>query len=114
MSSLRIIVVALAAVLAGLTSARADSGTVRISFIKAGWVIGGSVGSGTPPSAAALIRRPSGGWATASPRAGRRPTRSVAPAHLPPVGHRGRHGAAGSIFTVMRRRRSSTNQKGAV
>ena len=47
MSSLRTIIVALAAVLAGLTSARADSGTVRISFIKAGWVIGGSVGSGT-------------------------------------------------------------------
>ena len=47
MSSLRIIIVALAAVLASLTSACADSGTVRISFIKAGWVIGGSVGSGT-------------------------------------------------------------------
>ena len=47
MSNLRTIIVALAAALAGLTSARADSGTVRISFIKAGWVIGGSVGSGT-------------------------------------------------------------------
>jgi hypothetical protein len=32
---------------ASLSPARADSGTVRISFIKAGWVIGGSVGSGT-------------------------------------------------------------------
>jgi hypothetical protein len=47
MSSLRTIIVALAAMLAGLTCAHADSGTVRISFIKAGWVIGGSVGSGT-------------------------------------------------------------------
>jgi len=28
-------------------TAQADSGTVRISFIKAGWIIGGSVGSGT-------------------------------------------------------------------
>jgi hypothetical protein len=26
---------------------RADSGTVRLSFIKAGWIIGGSVGEGT-------------------------------------------------------------------
>lgn len=42
-------VIAIAAFLAiGLsTTARADSGTVRISFIKAGWVIGGTVGSGT-------------------------------------------------------------------
>ena len=29
------------------TSASADSGTVRISFIKAGWIIGGAVGCGT-------------------------------------------------------------------
>jgi len=45
----RTIIVALMAILAvGVSSAaRADSGTVRISFIKAGWVIGGSVGSGT-------------------------------------------------------------------
>lgn len=27
--------------------AKADTGTIRLSFIKAGWVIGGSVGSGT-------------------------------------------------------------------
>ena len=47
MSSLRIILVAFAAMLASLSGARADSGTVRISFIKAGWVIGGSVGQGT-------------------------------------------------------------------
>jgi hypothetical protein len=42
------LVVAIAALLAaGLsTTARADTGTVRISFIKAGWVIGGTIGSG--------------------------------------------------------------------
>jgi hypothetical protein len=42
-------IVTLTAILAaGLAStARADVGTVRISFIKAGWVIGGAVGSGT-------------------------------------------------------------------
>jgi hypothetical protein len=47
-SRFRTILVALTAILvAGISSARADSGTVRISFIKAGWVIGGAVGSGT-------------------------------------------------------------------
>lgn len=48
-SGFRIFFVALVAVLAAnfSSAARADSGTVRISFIKAGWVIGGSVGSGT-------------------------------------------------------------------
>jgi opacity protein-like surface antigen len=47
LSSLRVTLVALAALLAASASALADSGTVRISFVKAGWVIGGSVGSGT-------------------------------------------------------------------
>jgi lipid-binding SYLF domain-containing protein len=47
MSHLRTVIVALAALLAAALPARADSGTVCISFIKAGWVIGGSVGSGT-------------------------------------------------------------------
>ncbi len=43
------LIVAIAALMAtGLaTTARADSGTVRISFLKAGWVIGGTIGSGT-------------------------------------------------------------------
>ena len=44
----RSLIVALTALLvAGVSTARADEGTVRISFIKAGWVIGGSIGSGT-------------------------------------------------------------------
>ena len=32
---------------ASVSQARADDGLVRISFVKAGWIIGGSVGSGT-------------------------------------------------------------------
>ena len=47
MHTLRATAFALVALLATCLSATADSGTVRISFIKAGWVIGGSVGSGT-------------------------------------------------------------------
>lgn len=48
-SALRNLTIALAALLAlGIsTAARADTGTVRISFIKAGWVIGGTIGQGT-------------------------------------------------------------------
>src|SRR5688500_19550535 len=44
---LRATIGALIVILATGLSAQADSGTVRISFIKAGWVIGGSVGNGT-------------------------------------------------------------------
>jgi hypothetical protein len=46
---LRTTIVALAVVLAAgfASAARADSGTVRISFVKAGWIVGGAVGSGT-------------------------------------------------------------------
>jgi hypothetical protein len=47
MISLRTLLVALVTLLATSLAAHADSGTVRISFIKAGWVIGGSVGNGT-------------------------------------------------------------------
>ena len=48
MSTLRSLAIAFAALLfAGASVARADSGTVRLSFIKAGFIIGGSVGSGT-------------------------------------------------------------------
>ena len=47
MSSFRIFILALAALLAGVASpARADEGRVTIQFFKAGWVIGGSFGKG--------------------------------------------------------------------
>src|SRR2546423_2539823 len=47
MSCFGTMIVALAAMLAGVSSpARADSGTVTIQFFKAGWVIGGSFGKG--------------------------------------------------------------------
>ena len=44
----KFIVALIALVAVSLSSnARADTGTVRISFIKAGWVIGGTFGTGT-------------------------------------------------------------------
>jgi opacity protein-like surface antigen len=50
LSGLRSGLIALIAIVAaaGISSAaHADSGTIRISFVKAGWIIGGSAGSGT-------------------------------------------------------------------
>ena len=46
MSRLRIAILALAAMLASALPASADSGIVRITFIKAGFVVGGAVGNG--------------------------------------------------------------------
>jgi hypothetical protein len=46
-SGIRTVIVAFVAMLSVGSTAMADSGTVRISFVKAGWVIGGAVGSGT-------------------------------------------------------------------
>ncbi len=47
MSGIRTVLVALAAVIGAASAAHADSGTVYISVVKGGWVIGGSGGSGT-------------------------------------------------------------------
>jgi hypothetical protein len=45
-SGLRIALVALAAMIGAVTAAQADSGRISITVLKAGWVIGGSGGSG--------------------------------------------------------------------
>jgi lipid-binding SYLF domain-containing protein len=45
-ASLRSILIALVAIVGLASAAQADSGTIRISVIKAGWIIGGSGGSG--------------------------------------------------------------------
>jgi hypothetical protein len=45
-SAFRIAVIAMAALFGGIAAAQADSGTVRIRIIKAGFVVGGSGGSG--------------------------------------------------------------------
>ena len=48
-SAFRTLLVALVAVMAAsfTSTARADTGTIRITFITAGWVIGGTIGQGT-------------------------------------------------------------------
>jgi hypothetical protein len=45
--SLRIALIALVAMLAASAPALADTCSIRIHFVKAGWVIGGTAGSGT-------------------------------------------------------------------
>lgn len=45
--SLRVAIVALGAMLVASSSAFADTCSIRIHFVKAGWVIGGTVGDGT-------------------------------------------------------------------
>lgn len=45
-SRLRIVAVALAAVLGAHTAAKADTGSISLTIVKAGFVVGGSAGSG--------------------------------------------------------------------
>lgn len=117
-SGFRTILVALTAVLAvGISSARADSGTVRISFIKAGWIIGGAVGSGTltfqgrtyPLSIGGLTYGLTFGGSQTNLHG--RVSNIVRPSDIEGV-----YGAAGAGATIIRGPQAIvlTNQKGAV
>jgi hypothetical protein len=46
-SAIRTALIALTVIAAGLTTTYADSGSIRFNVIKAGFVVGGSGGSGT-------------------------------------------------------------------
>ena len=117
MSKLRTITVAIAAVLAGLTAAHADSGTVRISFLKAGWVIGGSVGSGTLTFRGRSYPLTVGGMSYGFTFGGSQ-TNLVGRVsnNFRPSDIEGVYGAAGAGATVIRGAQAIvlTNQKGAV
>ena len=117
MFSLRTIIVALAAVLAGLASARADSGTVRISFIKAGWVIGGSVGNGTLTFRGRTYPLTVGGLSYGVTFGGSQTNLSGRVSNIfRPSDIEGVYGAAAAGATVIRGAQAIilTNQKGAV
>ena len=114
---LRTIIVAIAAVLAGLGSARADSGTVRISFIKAGWVIGGSVGSGTLTFRGRSYPLSVGGLSYGFTFGGSQTNLVGRVSNISrPSDIEGVYGAAGAGATVIRGAQAIvlTNQKGAV
>jgi hypothetical protein len=116
MSSLRTIIVALATML-GVSSASADSGTVRISFIKAGWVIGGSVGSGTLTFRGRNYPLSVGGLSYGFTFGGSQTNLVGRVSNIfRPSDIEGVYGAAGAGATVIRGAQAIvlTNQKGAV
>jgi hypothetical protein len=115
----RTLAVALVAVLAASFSsaARADSGTVRISFIKAGWVIGGSVGSGTLTFQGRTYPLSIGGLSYGFTFGGSQTNlRGTVSNIYRPSDIEGVYGAAGAGATVIRGPQAIvlTNQKGAV
>jgi hypothetical protein len=118
MSRLRILIVALAAMLAAVsTPSRADSGAVRISFIKAGVIIGGAVGRGTLTFQGRTYRLSVGGLTYGFTFGGSqtflhgRVSNIVRPSDIEGV-----YGAAGAGATVIRGPQAIvlTNQKGAI
>jgi hypothetical protein len=118
MSRFRFTIVALLAMLAGIPStARADSGTVRISFIKAGIIIGGAVGRGTLTFQGRTYRISVGGISYGFTFGGSqtylhgRVTNIIRPTDIEGV-----YGAAGAGATVIRGPQAIvlTNQKGAI
>ena len=119
MSRLRVIIVAFAAMLAASVSsqARADSGTVRISFLKAGWVIGGNAGSGTLTFRGRTYRLAVGGLSYGFTFGGSQTNlRGTVSNIVDPRDIEGVYGAAGAGATVIRGPQAIvlTNQKGAV
>ena len=118
-SGIRTVIIALAAVLAASFSsaARADSGTVRISFIKAGWVIGGSVGSGTLTFQGRTYPLSIGGLSYGFTFGGSQTNLHGRVSNIyRPSDIEGVYGAAGAGATVIRGPQAIilTNQKGAV
>ena len=119
MSRLRVILIALAAMLAASFSsgARADSGTVRISFVKAGIVIGGAVGSGTLTFRGRTYRLTVGGLSYGFTFGGSQTyLHGTVSNIIDPRDIEGVYGAAGAGATVIRGPQAIvlTNQKGAV
>ena len=118
MSNIRTIIVALAVLLAGaLSTAHADSGTVRISFLKAGWVIGGNVGTGTLTFRGRTYPLSVGGMSYGFTFGGSQTNlRGTVSNIFHPSDIEGVYGAAGAGATVIRGPQAIvlTNQKGAV
>jgi hypothetical protein len=117
--AIRTALLALVVVLsAALTStARADSGTVRISFIKAGWIIGGSVGSGTLTFRGRTYPLSIGGLSYGLTFGGSQTNLRGQVRNINrPSDIEGVYGAAGAGATVIRGPQAIvlTNQKGAV
>ena len=99
------------------STARADDGTVRISFLKAGWVIGGSVGSGTLTFRGRNYPLSIGGLSYGFTFGGSQTNLHGRVSNIyRPSDIEGVYGAAGAGATVIRGPQAIvlTNQKGAV
>jgi hypothetical protein len=117
MLKLRATLLALAALIVASVPALADSGTVRISFLKAGWVIGGNVGSGTLTFRGRTYRLGVGGMSYGFTFGGSQTNlRGTVSNIFHPSDIEGVYGAAGAGATVIRGPQAIvlTNQKGAV
>jgi hypothetical protein len=117
LTKLRTIIITLAAMLAGLSPASADGGTVRISFLKAGFVIGGAVGEGTLNFQGRSYRLSVGGISYGFTFGGSQTyLRGRVSNIYHPSDIEGVYGAAGAGATVIRGPQAIvlTNQKGAV
>ena len=113
-----IFAMALTLVVAGLSStARADSGTVRLNFIKAGFVIGGAAGSGTLTFRGRTYRLTIGGLSYGFTFGGSQTWLHGRVSNIfRPSDIEGVYGAAGAGGTVIRGPQAIVlaNQKGAV
>jgi lipid-binding SYLF domain-containing protein len=117
MSNLRTLLVALATMLASVSFANADSGFLRISFLKAGWVIGGNVGSGTLTFRGRTYPLTVGGMSYGFTFGGSQTTlRGTVHNINHPSDIEGVYGAAGAGATIIRGPQAIvlTNQKGAM
>lgn len=117
--SLRTAIIALAGLLvAGASSqARADSGTVRLNFVKAGFVIGGAAGSGTLNFRGRTYRLAIGGLSYGFTFGGSQTYLHGRVSNIyRPQDIEGVYGAAGAGGTVIRGPQAIilTNQRGAV
>src|SRR5437762_1517645 len=117
LSNLRTIIVVLVAMAACMSPARADSGAVRISFIKAGIVIGGAVGRGTMTFQGRTYRLAVGGLSYGFTFGGSQTYLHGRVSNISrPSDIEGVYGAAGAGATVIRGPQAIvlTNQQGAV
>ncbi len=118
MLNFRTLIVTLAALLAGTFSpAHADEGFVRISFLKAGWVIGGNVGQGTLTFRGRTYPLTVGGMSYGFTFGGSQTNlRGRVSNIFHPRDIEGVYGAAGAGATIIRGPQAIvlTNQKGAV
>ena len=109
--------VALLAALGLTTGASADTGTVRISFFKGGWIIGGAVGEGTLTFRGKRYRLNVGGLSYGLTFGGSQTNLRGRVRNINrPSDIEGVYGAAGAGAAVLRGAQAVvlTNQKGAI